>query len=132
MSLTRDQILNLKDIKTKKLFVPEWDEIVYIRQLTRGEQDVYLKRQYGSASLKQDSRAKNQEFAKFNIYGHDAFLCVCGICNEKGEKIFTEKDIKALEERNGEAIGFIANEIVEFSGMSKEVEELEELEETKN
>ena len=35
--------------------------------------------------------------------------------------------LKKLEEKNGEAIGFIAKEIVEFSGMGKDVEELEKL-----
>jgi len=61
MALTREQILNKVDIGTKEIKVPEWGGSIYIRQLTRGEQDTYLKRQYGSTQLKQDSRARSQE-----------------------------------------------------------------------
>ena len=41
--------------------------------------------------------------------------------------IFTNKDIVALDEKSGEAIGFIAVQIVEFSGMKEDIEDLEKL-----
>ena len=127
MVLTRDEILGRVDIATKAVEVPEWGGSIYIRQLTRGEQDVYLKRQYGNTQLKQDTRAKNQEIKGFNIYGHDAFICSMGICDEQGQSIFTQKDIVELDKKSGVVVGRLAKEIVEFSGMSGDVEELDEL-----
>jgi len=132
MSLTREQILNVNDIKVKEIKVEQWGGTVFIRQLTRGEQDKYLKRQYGTTRMKQDMRAKQQEISAVNIYGHDAFLCACGICDKDGKRLFSNRDIQELEKKNGEAIGEIAAAIVEFSGMGAEVDELKDLQDTKN
>lgn len=124
--LTREDILGLVDIDVKMITVPKhipvWGgKSFYIKQLTRGQQDVYLKRQFGDTHLRQDAKANNQEISAVNIYGHDAWLCVKGMCYEDGKPMFKESDIEALNEKNGEAIGWIANQIVEFSGMREDV-----------
>lgn len=121
--LTRDAILSISDISVKKVTIPEtipmWGgNDVYIRQLTRGQQDQYLKRQYGETRMRQDARAKNQEITSVNIYGHDAWLCVQGVCDEKGAAMFRDADIETLNKKSGEAIGWLAAQIVEFSGMA--------------
>jgi hypothetical protein len=120
--LTRDEILGLPDIATKEITVPNtipvWGgKTLMIKQLTRGQQDAYLKRQYGETRMKQDARANNQEISAVNIYGHDAFICIRGICDENGKTIFTDADTQKLNEKSGEAIGWIALQIIEFSGM---------------
>lgn len=125
MSLTRDDILNIPDITIKEITVPDsipaWGgKTLMIKQLTRGQQDAYLKRQYGETKLKQDRKAKNQEISAVNIYGHDAWLCVRGICDEKGGTIFTDADLEKLNAKSGEAIGWIAKEIIQFSGMGED------------
>lgn len=132
MPLSRDEILNIDDIQVKLIEVAAWkgkvnDPSVYIKQLTRGEQDEYLKRQWGSTKMKQDKRAENQEISAINIYGHDAFLCSCGICDANGKRLFNRNDIPKLDEKLGAAIGFIASEIVEFSDMKEDIEAMEEL-----
>ena len=127
MALTREQIFGKVDISVKEIDVPEWGDSVFIRQLTRGEQDAYLKRQYGATMLKQDTRAKAQEIKGMSLYGHDAFLCVCGICDESGKSIFSAADIAELEKKNGEVIGRIALEIIKFSGMAGDVKQIDEL-----
>ena len=121
MNLTREQILNKVDIEIKEIPVPEWGGNIFIRQLSRGEQDTYLKRQYGDTRLKQDSKARNQEISAVNIYGHDAYLCVCGICNEDGTPVFKHTDVEDLKKKNGMVIGRIAVEIVKFSGMAGDI-----------
>jgi hypothetical protein len=123
MSLTRDKFLAVDDITIKEIAIPvdipAWGgETVFIKQLTRGQQDAYLKRQFGDTRMKQDQRAHNQEMAGLNIYGHDAWLCVKGCCDETGKPLFAEKDIDALNAKSGEAIGWIAAQIIEFSGMA--------------
>ena len=121
--LTRDDILNFKDIQTKEITVPDhipaWGgKTLLIKQLSRGEQDTYLKRQFGSIKTSQDAKAKSQQFTDVSIYGHDAWLCQRGIVvDESGTRMFTDADIKTLNEHNGEAIGWVAAEIVKFSGM---------------
>lgn len=124
MSLTRKEMLAQDDIKVKKIRVPVWEADVYIRQLTRGEQDEYLKRRYDEARM-----SGGQEFYAMNLYGHDAFLCVCAVSDKHGKREFenTPEQIKQLNEKNGEAVGFIATEIVIWSGMRKEVEDIEEI-----
>ena len=119
--LSREQILNKVDIEIKEIPVPEWGGNIFIRQLSRGEQDTYLKRQYGDTRLKQDSKARNQEISAVNIYGHDAYLCVCGICNEDGTPVFKQTDVEDLKKKNGMVIGRIAVEIVKFSGMASDI-----------
>jgi hypothetical protein len=129
MALTREQILNLDDIQVKEIDVPIWGKKVYIKQLTRGQQDTYLKRQFGTAQMKQDRQAKAQEFKNWELYGHDAWLCAKGICDEKGNRIFDDADIKDLKTKNGEAIGYIAKEIILYSKMEDDLTAEDEVEE---
>jgi len=124
MGLTRDQILKQDDIKVKKVHVPVRDDDVFIRQLTRGEQDEYLNRKYLKASIKDGS-----EVSAMNIYGHDAFICVCAVSDQHGKRLFqnTPEEIQKLNEKNGEAVGFLATEIIIYSGMRKDVKDIEEV-----
>ncbi|MCZ2155742.1 MAG: hypothetical protein LC114_17895 [Bryobacterales bacterium] len=121
MALTREQILNVNDIERKEIEIPEWGGTVWIRQLTRGEQDAYLKRQMGGAKVKAGKKDIAGEFDAASIYGHDTWLCSRGICDEEGKPLFNEKDVDALAKKNGTAIGRIAQEIVQFSGMAEDL-----------
>jgi hypothetical protein len=123
MSLTRDEFLAIDDITIKEITIPAtipaWGgKSLFIKQLTRGQQDAYLKRQWGDTRMKQDARAKEQNISGMNIYGHDAWLCVRGCCDKDGSPLFADKDIDAMNGKSGEAIGWIAAQIVEFSGMT--------------
>jgi hypothetical protein len=126
MPLNKDQILNISDIKIKEIDVPIWKDSVYIRQLTRGQQDEYLKLQFSKTSMQQQNKEQKIN-SEVDLFGHDAFICACGICDESGKPLFTRADVQKLAEKNGEAIGFIAKEIIEFSGMGQDVEELQKL-----
>jgi len=125
-SLTREEILALEDITTKEVVVPEkipvWGGNTFrIKQLTRGQQDEYLQRQYGSTRLKQDRKAKNQEISAVNLYGHDAWICISGIVDDNGKSLFQSGDEAKLKNKSGEAVGWLAREIVKFSGMLDDV-----------
>lgn len=126
MALTRDEILGIQDIKTKEIHVPDWDKEICIRKLTRGQQDEYAKRRFGKASFKQAGKASQQVEGSVDIFGHDAWLVAQGVCDENGKRLFTDADVNKLNEKSGEAIGFIAIQIVEFSGMREDIESLEE------
>ena len=127
--LTKDDIFALSDIDVKEVVIPDdfsakaWrGKKFFIKQLTRGQQDQYLKRQFGDTRMRQDAKAKNQEISAVNIYGHDAWLCVQGMCDEKGNPLFTIADITKLNEKSGAPIGWIASEIIQFSDMAKDAE----------
>ncbi len=125
MALNKGQIFQLDDIKRKEIEVPVWDGTVYIRQLTRGQQDQYHRRRFKSSNIKHIGGTPETE-SSLELFGHDAWLVAQGVCDEDGGRLFSNSDVKDLEKKNGEAIGFIAAEIVKFSGMAKDVEELEE------
>lgn len=126
MALNKEQILGLSDIKTKEIEVPVWDASVYIRQLTRGQQDEYMRRQFGKMAMKQQGKKQDIE-SDIDVFGHDAWICAQGICDEGGNRLFSDADVAKLKDKNGEAIGTISKEILKFSGMDKDVEELEKL-----
>lgn len=126
MALSREQILGVQDIKTKEIEVPLWDGSVYIRQLTRGQQDEYMQRQFGVMAMKQQGKSQNVE-GSVNVFGHDAWIFAQGVCDESGNRLFSDKDVDKLKEKNGEAIGFVAKEIILFSGMQADIAELEKV-----
>jgi hypothetical protein len=123
MALTRDEILGLQDITIKEIEVPAWKASVYIRKLTRGQQDEYATRRFTKTAMK-DGKTVDMDV---DLFGHDAWLVVQGVCDEDGKRIFTKSDIPKLNEKSGDAIGFIALEIVKFSGMKEDIEEIEEV-----
>jgi len=124
-SLTREEILAMQDIQIKPIRVKAWkDREIYIAQLTRGEQDMFLQRQFGSTKLRTEKKSDNQEISAINIYGHDAWLVIKSACDANGKRLFENKDEEALAKHNGEAIGFIAEQVLEWSGMKKDVEVL--------
>jgi hypothetical protein len=129
MALNRDQILNIQDIEVKEIEVPDWKEKVCIRKLTRGQQDEYAKRRFGKTAMKHAAKrgAETEVESNISLFGHDAWLFAQGVCDEEGKRLFSDSDVKALNDKSGEAIGFVAVKIVEFSGMKEDVEELEKL-----
>ena len=128
MALTREEILGIQDIAVKTIEVPAWEGSICIRKLTRGQQDEYARRRFGKANLKQVGKGQEIQ-STVDIFGHDSWLVAQGACDEDGKRLFKDADIVKLDEKSGDAIGFIAVQIVEFSGMKEDVESLEE---TKN
>jgi len=125
MSLTFDDIVALPDITIKEITVPDtipvWaSKKLFIKQLNRGQQDAYLKRQFADTRMKQLEK-KQQEISSLNIYGHDAWICAMSMCDENGNLLVKdEKGIEALNKKSGEAIGWIAEQVIEFSGMKED------------
>jgi hypothetical protein len=127
MALSKEDILGLTDIKIKEIEVPEWDGSVFIRQLSRGQVDEYFSRRFAKSELKQRGRNQSEVESDVKLFGHDAWLVAQGVCDEDGKRLFSNADVKKLEEKNANAIGKIAVEIVKFSGMSEDIEELDDL-----
>jgi hypothetical protein len=126
MALTKEQILGIVDIKVKEIEVPLWGGTLFIKQLTRGQQDEYLHRQFGKFGVKQQGKTQNIE-SSMDMFGHDSWIFAQGVCDENGKRLFTDKEVEAINQKNGEAVGAVAVEIVKFSGMEADVQELEKV-----
>jgi hypothetical protein len=121
MALTRDEILNMLDLTTKPITVPDsipvWGgKELFIKQLSRGDQDNYLKSIYANGKV----TGFSTEFEMTNMYGHDAWVCMRGISDSEGNRIFKETDLPKLEEKSGEFIGWCAEQILIFSDMDSD------------
>jgi hypothetical protein len=121
--LTPESFFALEDITIKKLTVPEkipvWGgKSLFIKQLSRGQQDAFSKRTSGNLQMKQNTHKKEQIISGISVSGNDAWLCVYGVVDGAGNRIFTEAHIDKLNQKSGEAIGWIAKQIVDFSGMA--------------
>jgi hypothetical protein len=124
-SLTRNDILSINDIEPKEITIPDdipgWGgKSLYIRPLTRAQQDEYQRRQFGDMKMKQTPGRKqtSQELVSINLYGHDTWLFIRGVCDQSGQTLFTDKDMEALKEKSGQAIGWVAQQILTYSKMS--------------
>lgn len=132
MALSKNDILQMQDIEIKEITIPDTiphygGETVHLRQLSRGEQDTYLKRQYGDARMKQNKASAEQEISAFNIYGHDSWLFIRGVCDKDGARLFKNSEVDAITAKNGEFVGHVAGEILKHSRMVDDAETAKDL-----
>lgn len=116
MALSRDQILEAKDLETREVDVPEWGGTVLVRALSGTDRDAY------EASLVQ-IRGKQQVPNLANIR---AKLVARAVVDEDGNRLFTDADIKALGQKSAAALGRVFTVAAEMSGLDdKDIEEIE-------
>ena len=109
--LTKEQILAMDDMTTKDVEVPKWGT-VRISTMSGAARD-----RYESSCL-----GKNGTTNFDNIRARLVAACVV---DEKGELMFTEKDIIALGKKSGEALGMLFHECEKLNAMTDEdIEEL--------
>jgi hypothetical protein len=126
MALTRDEILAMVDLSTKKVTVPAsipvWaGKEIYIKELSRGDQDIYLKRQFANAMLKRSNDSSESNMEMTDLYGHDAWICSKGACDADGKPLFSDSDIDELNKKSGQFVGWLAVQILSISGMRADV-----------
>lgn len=110
MRLTRDVILAAVDLKTETVPVPEWGGDVEVRGLTGAERDAF-----------EQSLYVDNKFTASNIRARLVAFCVC---DEKGERVFSDKDAEALGRKSGLALDRVYDVAQRLSGIGKK--ELEE------
>lgn len=96
MSLTRDAILGLHDLKSTPVEVPEWGGTVYVRALNGSERDG-LERMITSDSI---SRAA---------------IAAMVTCDNQGVRLFGDDDVPALAQKHGGALERIVNAAMQFN-----------------
>ena len=95
ITLKRDDILKVQDIKIEKVHVPEWGGDVYVKGMSANARDEWedfiIKARSGS------------------LRGTRAKLCSLSICDENGKLLFSQKDMEALGEKSSAALQRVFN-----------------------
>lgn len=113
--LTKDQILDAKDLQTEVVEVPEWGGSVKIRGMTGVERDAF------EESLLR-GKGKN---TRVNMQNIRAKLVAHSVVNGDGERMFSNADVQALGKKSAAALDRIFDVAQELSGITKaDVEEL--------
>jgi len=112
--LTRTSILAAKDLKRKEIEVPEWDGTLIIREMTAFEREVFEKRMMEAGV----DRASNISRSLGNLRASVVVMCAI---TEDGSPMFSDGDVKALNEKSGAVISRVFQECAVLSGISQEV-----------
>ena len=116
--LNKQDILQARDVVTEMLEVPEWGGAIYVRSISAAERGLI---EEGAARFK-ESKGKNDTFARtFTVK-----MVSMSVCDENGQRLFEDKDIALLQQKNAAVISRIAEVAQRLSGFSKQ--DLEELE----
>lgn len=116
--LSKQDILQARDVVTEALEVPEWGGAIYVRSISAAERGLI---EEGAARFK-ESKGKNDTFARtFTVK-----MVSMAVCDENGQRLFEDKDIALLQQKNAAVISRIAEVAQRLSGFSKQ--DLEELE----
>ena len=108
--LTKDDILNANDIQIELVSAPEWGGDVYVKSLTGTEVDQYTKSII-------ESKGNNQTVNFDNIRSK---LCALAICDEKGKRLFDNKEISLLSKKNSAALIRCFKKAQSLSGLNDE------------
>lgn len=113
--LTKDEILKIQDLQMEKLSIPEWGGDVFVRGLTgveRGEYDL--------AMLGEDMKADAGKYPTLR-----ARLVALATCNEEGERLFSDDDVRELAKKSSLALERIFKKAQRLSGLNlREVKDL--------
>lgn len=116
MLLTKDQIIGADDLPYQDIEVPEWGGSVRVRTMTGSERDAF-----------EDSISKVVD-GKFEMDRKDyrAKLLSRVLVDDKGQRIFSDKEVDLLGRKSAKAIGRLMDVAQELNALSKgETEALE-------
>ena len=114
MVLSKEEILGIKDLKTEKVKVPEWNGEVIIRSFTAKERDEFEQLIFDS---------QNSDRTSPNIR---AKFCQLVIVDDEGELMFTPDEIDKLGKKSASALDRIFEQAQVLNGLRQS--DLEELE----
>ena len=111
MSLTRDQIFAVQDIKKEPVEIPQWGGTVWVKGLTGAERDAF------EISIMDFKDGKKPKMVLENMR---AKLCVMTVCDENGRRLFKDEDIPTLGKKSAKALSIIFDKAQELSGLTDE------------
>jgi len=111
MLLTKEQILKANDLPTETVPVPEWGGSVNVRTMTGREKDVLTSRYI---SAKEGDRPS----VPFGVN-----LAATCICDEKGNRLFTDAEIEVLGGKSAAALDRVNEVAGRLNRLTKEERE---------
>lgn len=106
--LNRDDILKASDIKVEPVLA--WGGTVYVKGMTGKERD-----QFEASIIQMRGNKQN-----FNLENVRAKLCVLTICDESGNRLFTDADLPLLAEKSAQELQKIFIVAQRLSGITEE------------
>jgi len=113
MTLTAGDILAAKDFKTKEIEVPAWGGSVFIRTFSGKDADII---EEASLEIKRGGSVK----------GLRSLFLILSVCDKEGNLLFDSSQAEAIEEKNGDALTLLMNEIMSLNFITEE--EIDKLE----
>lgn len=110
MLLGKDQILAAEDLVSRDVEVPEWGGTVRVRMMTGGERDAF------EASLWE---REGEETVYKREHFRAKLLSRC-IVDDKGARVFSDKDIERLSGKSAKALNRLFDVAQEINAISKE------------
>jgi len=107
MTLNKEQILGAKDIKIEKISIPEWGGDVFIKGMTGSERDKF------EASIV-EMRGSQQKLNMVNVRAKLACYC---LCDEKGERLFSDAEMLDLAKKSASSLQRIFDTAQRLSGI---------------
>jgi len=117
--LGKKQILEAKDIKMEKVFVPEWadgdpEAYVMVKALTASEQDAFDK-----TVIIQSSGSQKPKMDMTDYRAKRAAFCMC---DDDGNLLFTSSDIPELSKKSSKALQRVLEKDRELNGSVEDLE----------
>ena len=110
-ALGRDAILAAMDIRYEYVDTPEWGGRVRVRSLTGSERDQYDAETYAGQQAAK-AQGRSGLLTDFRLR-----RVAKAIVDDDGKRVFTDKDVAALGEKNAAVIDRIDDVVVRLSGM---------------
>lgn len=119
--LTREQFLSVPALRVQKVYLPERQDYVFVRELTGAERD-----QFEASNLIKD-RDKKRGTMTYDVRMENARarLVVMGLCDENGTRLLQEADMDAVGRMGAGVITRLYNVIASLSGITDD--DLEDL-----
>jgi hypothetical protein len=106
--LSRDAILALDDLPRERVDVPEWGTYVYVRAMS------------GADRMRLEKLLRDSD----GVISRGALVVFLAV-DEKGNRLFTDEDVEALEAKHSGALERIAGAALTFNAMDAEAVETE-------
>ena len=105
--LTLDQILNINDIETEEVEIPEWGGSVKVKAMSGAERDKYLKMVMGK-----DGKPDMQKIL--------AKLVIMTVVNEENELMFNNGHMDMLNKKSAKALEKISKVSMRLAGLTQD------------
>ncbi len=108
--LNKKQILEADDLETRDVYVKPWGGHVRVRTMTAYERDQFEQAMFTSQTGGKKKRMENVR----------ATLVSLAVVDENGNRLFNEKDIKALSKKSAAAMDQLFAEAQKLNAVSDE------------